>query len=70
MNLNESYEWGIKMVKKLKLKYPYKSTNTQYGHIPRGVILLDDIEQRVVFNEDCMGIYYLPWMCAYFNYPE
>jgi hypothetical protein len=70
MNLNESYDWGMDMVKKLKLKYPYKATNILYGFIPRGTILLDDTEQRVVFNMDCMGIHYLPWMCAYFDYPE
>lgn len=49
MNLNQSYDWGMDMVKKLNLKYPFKATNILYGYIPRGTILLDDIEQKVVF---------------------
>ena len=70
MNLNSCYDWGMKIVKKLRLSWPYKSRNTPLQFIPRGVVFLDDIAQEVVFNEDCMGVHYALPSCAVFDYPE
>jgi len=70
MNLNSCYDWGMRTVKKMGLKWPWRSNNIKYGFIPRGVILLDDEDKVVVFNEDCMGVHYFIPSAAIFDYPE
>lgn len=70
MQLNSCYDWGQEIVKKLKLSWPWKSDGIHYGYIPRGVVLLDDIEKKVIFNEECMGVCYLLPSVAIFDYPE